>query len=100
MFDYKSPKERKDEKRANQQKDILEAYGLDAIANPEDAEAINLIVDRLRKAGLGSASIEGLKAAGGHMDIIKMQLVYQRAQVEQNFIMIRQLDRIARLLEK
>jgi hypothetical protein len=38
--------------------------------------------------------------AGSEKDILKMQLNFQRAIVEQNFIIIRQLDKIAKSLEK
>lgn len=37
--------------------------------------------------------------AGSDRDIQKNQLYYQRALIEQNFIIIRQLDRIAKLLD-
>ena len=36
--------------------------------------------------------------AGSDRDILKNQMYYQRAMIEQNFIIIRQLDRITKLL--
>ena len=53
----------------------------------------------LQKYGLTGLMELGITFGGGNdRDIQKNQLYYQRAILEQNFIIIRQLDRISKLL--
>ena len=90
-------KETKDEKAERKQRAMLEKYGLQTLSDPEDIASIKTIVSEL--AGTGLMEVGLALGAGNDRDIQKTQLAYQRTLVEQNFIMIRQLDRIASLLE-
>lgn len=90
-------KETKEEKEARKEREVLEKYGLQTLKNPEDIESVKKIVSELSGTGLMELGIT--LGGGNEKDILKNQLYYQRALLEQNFIMIRQLDRIAALLE-
>ena len=91
-------KETKEEKVARKEREILEKYGLENLTDPQDIESVKKIVSELAGTGLMEA---GITLGGGNAkDILKIQLYYQRAILEQNFILIRQLDRISSLLEK
>lgn len=90
-------KETKEEKEARKEREVLEKYGLQTLKNPEDIESVKKIVSEL--AGTGLMELGITLGGGNEKDILKNQLYYQRALLEQNFIMIRQLDRIAALLE-
>ena len=49
-------------------------------------------------AGTGLMEVGLALGGGSERDIQKNQMYYQRAMIEQNFIIIRQLDRITKLL--
>ncbi|MBQ0113842.1 MAG: hypothetical protein KBT03_11990 [Bacteroidales bacterium] len=91
-------KETKEEKQARKEREMLEQYRLDELTDEKDIESVKKIVSELS----GSALMEtGFKMGGGtERDIQKVLLYYERGIIEQNFIMIRQLDKIAKLLEK
>lgn len=91
-------KETKEEKVARKEREILEKYGLENLTDPQDIESVKKIVSELAGTGLMEAGIT--LGGGNEKDILKIQLYYQRAILEQNFILIRQLDRISSLLEK
>lgn len=76
---------------------IMAKYGLEDI-DPQYADAVKKIASDLAGAGLISAGV--YLGAGTEKDILKNQLQYQRAILEQNFIIIRQLDQISYLLEQ
>lgn len=59
-------------------------------------ESMRNIVGELRGTGLLELGLSF--GAGNDRDIQKNQMYYQRAILEQNFIIIRQLDRISKLL--
>lgn len=103
------PKETKEEKKARKraeaeakqaEKDLaaLRKFGLENLQNPEDIASVKNIVSEL--AGTGLIEFGIALGGGSERDIQKNMMFYQRAIVEQNFIMIRQLDRIAQLLSK
>lgn len=77
--------------------EVLRKYGLEELQNPNDIESVKNIVTELSGTGLMELGIT--LGAGSDRDIQKNQLYYQRALIEQNFIIIRQLDRIAKLLD-
>lgn len=91
-------KETKEEKVARKEREILEKYGLENLTDLQDIESVKKIVSELAGTGLMEAGIT--LGGGNEKDILKIQLYYQRAILEQNFILIRQLDRISSLLEK
>lgn len=99
--------ETKEEKKARKQAEAeakqeeknqaaLRKFGLEGLQYPEDIESVKNIVTEL--AGTGMAEFGIALGAGNDRDIQKNMMYYQRAMIEQNFIMIRQLDRITKLL--
>jgi len=75
----------------------LSKYGLEDLVDDRDRSAVYQIARNLYGTGLMDA--------GTRMQLFakptdKMQVIYQRALIEQNWIIIRQLDRIASLLER
>ena len=75
--------------------DLLQKYGLENLNDPYTIKAVREMVDGLRGMKLFQAGyslgLQGEKA-------IAMQL--QKTQIDQNFIIIRQLDKLNQLLEK
>lgn len=90
-------KETKEEKAERKERELLEKHGLQNLSDPEDVASVRKIVGEL--AGTGLQETGFALGAGNEKDILKVQLYYQRAILEQNFIMIRQLDKIAAALE-
>lgn len=85
----------KDAKREQKTREILEKYGLQGLSDPKDQQAVYNLAYEMSGSALGSI---GLFLQGNTADSIKVDAL--RALMEQNFIMIRQLDRITKLLEK
>lgn len=83
-------------RQAEKDQAALRKFGLENLENPEDIASVKNIVTEL--AGTGLMELGITFGAGNDRDIQKNMMYYQRAIVEQNFIMIRQLDRIAKLL--
>ena len=79
---------------ADKEQRMLEKYGLSSLQNQEDVNSVRKIVQEL--TGTGLIEFGATLGGGGEQ---KVQMYYQRAMLEQNFIIIRQLDRIAALLE-
>lgn len=88
-------KESKEEKEARQVAELMERYGLSNL-DQKDVESIKNILTTLAGTGLirTGSLLSGMKSE----DILKTS--YLQAIFEQNWIMIRQLDKIASLLEK
>lgn len=83
------------EKQEEKAQALLAKYGLQDLSDPRDLEAVKQISYNL----MGNKLIElGSALQGNGADAAKMS--YLNAIMEQNFIMIRQLDRIAKALEK
>lgn len=84
-----------DEKKEEKAQALLAKYGLQELSDPRDLQAVKNIATNL----MGNKLIElGVALQGNGTDAAKMS--YLNAIMEQNFIMIRQLDRIAKALEK
>ena len=90
-------KETKEEKQERKEQEMLAKYGLNSLTDPDDITSIRKIVTELMGTGLMETGITF--GGGNEKDILKVQLYYQRAILEQNFIMIRQLDRISKALK-
>lgn len=74
---------------------LLQRYGLQDLSDPRDIQAVRNIATSLS----GNKLIEvGTLLQGNGVDPAKLS--YLNAIMEQNFIMIRQLDKITKLLEK
>lgn len=74
---------------------MLQRYGLQDLSDPRDIQAVRNIATSLS----GNKLIEvGTLLQGNGVDPAKLS--YLNAIMEQNFIMIRQLDKLTKLLEK
>ncbi len=86
-------KESKEDKVARKTQAMLEKYGLEYL-DPKDVESVRNIGYAL----MGNGMIEfGTVLNGSGVDVAKMS--YLRALVEQNWIIIRQLDRLNKKLD-
>lgn len=90
-------KESKEEKKERREQEILQKYGLENVSDPAVAESLNRISTEMMGTGLMNA---GMKLSLTAKTEDQLQVQYQRVLVEQNFIIIRQLDRIAKLLDR
>ena len=82
--------------QARKEKELLEKYGIGNLTNPDDLASMKKIATEL--AGSGLAEL-GMKISMKSPEVM-LPISYQRTIMEQNFIIIRQLDRIAKLLDK
>lgn len=81
--------ESKEEKNERKVQELLNKYGLQELSDPRDLDAVQAIAGAL----MGNKLIEvGTIMQGGGADSAKMS--YLRAIVEQNWIIIRQLDKL------
>lgn len=79
----------KEDRKAAKTEALLEKYGLQELSDPRDAESVRAIASSL----LGNKLIElGTALSGGGEDAAKLS--YLSAIVEQNWIIIRQLDKL------
>lgn len=79
-----------DEKKAEKAQALLQKYGLDNLSDPRDIQAVQNIANDL----MGNKLIEvGTLFQGNGVDAAKMS--YLNAIMQQNFIIIRLLDKIA-----
>ena len=88
---FKSAEEKQ---QIQEQKELkaLQQYGLDELSDPEDREQARKIISDL----LGTGMMEtGMKLAMAKAEDA-LPVYYLRAILEQNFIIIRQLDRLGR----
>lgn len=82
-------KESKEEKKARKVQELLQKYGLEDLSDPRDLQAVKNISESL----MGNKLIEaGTILSGSGEDVAKM--TYLSALVEQNWIIIRQLDKL------
>ena len=87
-------KESKEAKQEEKTQKLLQKYGLEDLADPRDVESVRQIATELTGTGLMEL---GMALGGGsEKDFLKTQMQYERAIVEQNFIIIRLLDKLAK----
>ena len=91
-------KEDKEARAAEKEQKMLAKYGLQELTDPQDIESVRNIVSEL--IGTGLMELGATFGGANEKDIAKVQMYYQRTIIEQNFIMIRQLDRITKALQK
>lgn len=74
----------------------MNRFGLTGLSDPQNIESVKTIANELTGTGLMEfgASLGG----ASEKDMIKIQMYYQRAMLEQNWIIIRQLDTLTKLL--
>ncbi len=89
-------KEKKEEKHQKKLEEVMKKYRLDEVS-PEYAEAVRDI--NLRLSGTGLIDF-GTFIGGNQKGIDPLILAYFETLIEQNWIMIRQLDKIASKLDK
>lgn len=83
-----------EEKKTAKVEALLNRYGLQELSDQRDLDSVRNIATNL----MGNKLIElGAALQGNGADAAKLS--YMNAIMEQNFIMIRQLDRIAKKLE-
>lgn len=92
---FKSPAEKTAKKEERIQR-MLSKYGLEEIQNPKDIDSIRKIAQELFGTGMQETGMALSMGAKAHE---ALPVYYQRAILEQNWIIIRQLDRICNLLE-
>ena len=90
-------KETKEEKQARKEQETLVKYGLDTLTDQTDIDSVKKIVSELVGTGLMEV---GMKLSMGAKPEDQLQVQYQRVLMEQNFIIIRQLDRLNKLLDR
>ena len=84
-------KENKEDKKARKTQELLEKYGLQDLSDPRDIESVKNIANNL----MGNRLIELGAALSGNSEDAAM-LTYLSAIVEQNWIIIRLLDKLAK----
>jgi len=77
---------------------MLAKYGLDGLNDPADIESVRKIVSELTGTGVMETGMK-IGAIGSKAEDL-LPVYYQRAILEQNWVIIRQLDRISKALEK
>ncbi len=98
MAMFAKGKEEKEEKREAKEREIMEKYGLQYLNSIEDIETVRGIASELASSGM--VNYKSVISELSAYDVLRQQMCYQRAIVEQNFMIIRQLDRIASKLSK
>lgn len=84
-------KETKEEKQARKADELLARYGLENVSEPQTLEAL----ERITRTMSANKFVDIGTAMGGTApDMAK--LTYLRAICEQNFIIIRQLDKLTK----
>lgn len=85
------------EDKANEQEqkiqEMIQMYGLDELTEPRDIESAKKIVSELTGTNLMEF---GTMLAGNQVDFLRIQTYYMRAILEQNFIIIRLLNRLSK----
>lgn len=86
-------------KQTNEEKqqNVLEKYGLNHLTDPRDIESVKKIATQMAGTDLMDT---GLKLNLASKPEQRLQISYQRVLIEQNFIIMRQLDKITKLLQK
>lgn len=82
----------KEQKEQEKLQKMLSKYGLQTLKDPQDIESVRNIVADL--GGTGWMEL-GNFVAPDQKTVNQLMIQYQRTIIEQNFIIIRQLDKIA-----
>lgn len=79
----------------------LQKYGIESLRSDEDYNSAVAIMQTMAGTGLGAIGADLTQLGGGNSEKANLNLIrhYERAIFEQNWIIIRQLDRIAAALE-
>lgn len=77
-------------KAAEKEQKMLEKYGLQSLSDPADIDSVKKIVQELVGTGISETGLKIGLTDPKYM----LPITYQRAIMEQNFIIIRMLDRL------
>lgn len=77
-------------KAAEKEQKMLEKYGLQNLSDPADIDSVKKIVQELVGTGISEAGLKIGLTDPKYM----LPITYQRAIMEQNFIIIRMLDKL------
>lgn len=83
--------------QAQKEQALLDKFGLGNLSDPEDVKSLQKIASELTGTGMSEF---GALLTGNEKEFARLSATYTRAIVEQNFIMIRQLDRLSKLLSR
>ena len=83
---------------SSKEQEMLAKYGLDQMNDPADIQSVKKIVAELVGTGMMETGMK-LGSIGSKAEDV-LPVYYQRAILEQNWIIIRQLDRLNKALEK
>lgn len=89
-------KESKEDKQERKELEMIQKYGLDELTDPRDIESVRKIVSELVGTGLMETGMKLAMANAGD----QLKVSYLRATMEQNFIIIRQLEKLNKQLDK
>ena len=90
MAFFKSADQKQAEKE-QKELEMLEKYGLENLTNPADIKSVRKIISELTGTGLMEF---GNMLSPNEKDMLRVQMQYQRAIVEQNFLLIRLLSEL------
>ena len=81
--------------QAQKEQALLDKFGLGNLSDPEDIKSLQKIASELTGTGMSEF---GALLSGDGKEFARLTATSTRTIVEQNFIMIRQLDRISKSL--
>lgn len=82
----------KQQKQAQKEHALLEKYGVENLHNPQDIESVKRIATSM--AGDGFFDLGSALGGANEKDYLRRLYDLAKVQMEQNFILIRQLDEL------
>lgn len=92
---FKTADEKAAKEKEKAQK-LLRKYGLEGLTDQKDVDSVRAIFYELMGTGTMKAGM-ALSLSGKPYEVLPVH--YQKAIIEQNWIIIRQLDRLCKLME-
>lgn len=86
--------EQKEAEKQQKVEEMMKKYGLEDLSDPRDIESVRKIVSDLAGSGLSQL---GALLTGDDVKVnVRILVQYQQAILEQNFMLIRLLDRLSK----
>lgn len=86
--------EQKEAEKQQKIEEMMKKYGLEDLSDPRDIESVRKIVSDLAGSGLSQI---GAMLSGDDVKVnVRILVQYQQAILEQNFMLIRLLDRLSK----
>lgn len=86
--------EQKEAEKQQKVEEMMKKYGLEDLSDPRDIESVKKIVSDLAGSGLSQI---GAMLTGDDVKVnVRILVQYQQAILEQNFMLIRLLDRLSK----